>query len=267
MAPRQRRVAQLGALLLAAVSAAPQLDSQSLGQKTPPQNGDAHLKASFDAARLSVRARLMDVTSRPAGSPCPLQENFVGDITSNAAAEVKYTWVSFDGVTWPEGTLHFAGPGTQKVSEHEKLGAAGQVVHGWMQLKVLSPNAVLSNRVPYTIVCPRSGGTGRVTRAVVRVSPLASVAASCPVQVNFAGDIATNGAADVQYTWTSSDNATWPHGTLHFTGAGTQAVKESWTLGGAGQPVNGWVRLKVLSPNALTSNPAIFRFQCAAGAK
>ncbi len=203
----------------------------------------------------------MDATQRKAGSPCPVGENFVGDITTNGPAEVKYTWVSFDGGTWPEGTLHFSGPGTQKVSEHLKQGAPGKNVHGWLQLKVLSPNPVLSNSVTYTIICP--GNTkGRVVTAHLTTASVPLRVPACPFQVNFNGTITTSGPAEVTYTWTSSDNSTWPQGTLRFTGAGAQAVRESWTLGATGKTAAGWVRLKVLSPNTVMSNAAQFRFVC-----
>ncbi|HEY6305234.1 MAG TPA: hypothetical protein VI488_02095 [Candidatus Angelobacter sp.] len=191
---------------------------------------------------------------------CPAQENFSGAITTNGAAQVTYTWVSFDGGTWPSGTLRFSGPGTQRVSEQVRLGAAGQVVHGWMQLKVLSPNGILSPRAQYTVNCSGGQTAGRVVRAQLTASRSAS--ASCPMQENFNGAITTNGAAQVTYTWTSSDNSTWPQGTLQFASAGTKAVRETWKLGAAGQMTNGWVRLKVLSPNAYMSNQAQFNFRC-----
>lgn len=197
---------------------------------------------------------------------CPAQENFTGSVTTGGAADVTYTWVSFDGGTWPQGKLHFSGAGTQKVSEQVRLGTAGQVVHGWMQLKVLSPNALLSPRAQYTLNCPGAGGqgAGRVIRAQVTVSNNLprNVMAKCPIQENFTGTIATNGAAQVTYTWTSSDNSTWPQATLQFTGAGTQTVKETWTLGGPQQAVSAWVRLKIISPNAYLSNQAAFSFHC-----
>ncbi len=195
---------------------------------------------------------------------CPAQENFSGTITTSGPADVIYTWASFDGGTWPQSTLHFSGAGTQRVSEQVKQGAAGQVIHGWMQLKVLSPNTVLSPRAQYTINCGSGQTAGRVIRAQVTVTNNLpkNVAARCPIQEDFNGTITTNGPAQVTYTWASSDNSTWPQATLRFAGAGTQTVKETWTLGGAGQNVNAWVRLKVLSPNAYMSNQAAFSFKC-----
>lgn len=104
---------------------------------------------------------------------------------------------------------------------------------------------------------------GRVIRVQLGVSPPRSIV-SCPVRENFAGYITTNGAAEVRYTWLSSDNSTWPQGTLRFNAAGTQKVSENWTLGVAGQRVGGWVQLKVLSPNTVFSPRAGFGFRCPA---
>jgi hypothetical protein len=271
----------LGALLLASLGAAARTQGQSIVQHsatpTPTPKVAGHppspprpTPAPKVAGRPSptptprptvghvVQARL--AASRSGSASCPAQENFSGTITANGASEVTYTWVSFDGGTWPQGTLHFSGPGTQRVSEQVKLGAAGQVIHGWMQLKVLSPNGMLSPRALYTVNCAGGQTAGHVVRAQLTASRSAS--ASCPMQENFNGTITTNGAAQVTYTWTSSDNSTWPQGTLRFASAGTQAVRETWKLGAAGQTANGWVRLKVLSPNAYMSNLAQFSFRC-----
>jgi hypothetical protein len=76
---------------------------------------------------------------------------FNGTITTNGPAEVKYTWVSFDGGTWPERNINFAKAGTEKVNESRQ---APENQTGWMQLKVLSPNAVMSPRANYRVMCP-----------------------------------------------------------------------------------------------------------------
>jgi hypothetical protein len=86
----------------------------------------------------------------PRGAACPLTVTFHGSITANGAATVKYTWVSFDGGTWPEGTTTFARAGTNTVTESRQV-FANQ--NGWMQLKVLSPNALISPQAHYSVTC------------------------------------------------------------------------------------------------------------------
>jgi hypothetical protein len=79
--------------------------------------------------------------------------HFNGTISTNGPAEVKYTWVSSDGGTWPEGTLKFVKAGSEKVTQQLEQGAPGSNVHGWLQLKVVSPNSLLSNKVNHNVIC------------------------------------------------------------------------------------------------------------------
>ncbi len=275
MATRPGVIAWLGALLLATLSAPPRAETQAMVRPlaptptpmpkivgSPNQQGKPTPRPSPTAGRV-IRAQLF-VSAPGRVNQCPERRNFTGDITTSGPADVTYTWASFDGGTWPQGRLHFTGRGTQRVSEQVTLGKAGETVHGWLQLKVLSPNPVLSPRAQYTVNCSAGRTAGRVIRAQVSVASNLprNVSARCPIQENFNGTITTNGAAQVVYTWISSDNSTWPQSTLRFAGASTQTVRETWKLGAAGQTVHGWVRLKVLSPNAYTSNPAAFSFRC-----
>ena len=95
-------------------------------------------------------AHLQAAPARYAGV-CPTKVQFKGTITTDGAAEVKYTWASFDGGTWPEGTIKFTSAGTRPVSESREVFAPGQ--SGWMQLKVLSPNTLHSTEAKYTFTC------------------------------------------------------------------------------------------------------------------
>jgi hypothetical protein len=177
-----------------------------------------------------------------------------GTITTNGPAEVKYTWLSSDNSTWPEHTINFAKAGTEKVTESWQL---GKTYTGWVQLKIVSPNAILSPRANFRVTCGPAGGAGRVTRAT-----LAAVVArgqACPLTVNFDGTITTNGAAEVKYTWVSFDGGTWPERTLNFAKAGTEKVTESRQAFASG---TGWMQLKVVSPNAVMSPRANYRVTC-----
>lgn len=99
------------------------------------------------AARVS-KATLAAVVAK--GHACPVNVSFNGSITTTGPGEVKYTWVSFDGGTWPERTVKFAKAETERVGELRHAGASGT---GWMQLKVLSPNVVMSPRANYRVTC------------------------------------------------------------------------------------------------------------------
>lgn len=209
------------------------------------------------AAGRVTRATLGAVV--PAGKPCPVTVNLNGTITTNGAAEVKYTWLSSDNSTWPEKTINFAKAGMQKVSETWQL---GKTYNGWVQLKVVSPNALLSNRAAFRVNCGPAGGTGKVTRAT-----LAAVVAkgqTCPRNVSFNGTITTNGAAEVKYTWVSFDGGTWPEHTIKFAKAGTEKVGESRQVS---ETSSGWMQLKVVGPNAVMSPRANYHVACPAPKK
>jgi hypothetical protein len=75
---------------------------------------------------------------------------FKGTITTDGPAEVKYTWNSFDGGSWPQGTIKFTAAGTHPVNESRQISAAE---NGWMQLKVLAPNPLGSTEAKYTFTC------------------------------------------------------------------------------------------------------------------
>ena len=98
----------------------------------------------------ATAAHLAAVPARYAGV-CPTKVQFKGTITTDGPAEVKYTWASFDGGTWPGGTIKFTAAGTRPVSESREVFAPGQ--SGWMQLKVLAPNTLHSTAAKYTFTC------------------------------------------------------------------------------------------------------------------
>jgi hypothetical protein len=192
----------------------------------------------------------------PAGRPCPLTVTFGGEITTNGPADVRYTWVSSDGGTWPEHSVHFARAGTEKIGEQREV---YENATGWMQVKILTPNESLSNQANYKVNCTGAGGgPGKVTHAALTVAR-SSAPNACPVSLNFNGTITTSGAAEVKYTWISSDNARWPEHTLNFAKAGTERVSETWQVGKAG-PL--WVQLKVLTPNVELSPRANYTVAC-----
>lgn len=192
----------------------------------------------------------------PAGKPCPVTVELNGTITTNGAVEVKYTWLSSDNSKWPESSINFAKAGTEKVNTTWQL---GKTYAGWVQLKILSPNSIVSPRANFKVTCGGAAGGGRVTRAT-----LAAVLApgqGCPRTVNFNGTITTNGAAEVKYTWVSFDGGTWPEHTINVARAGTERVTENRQVPAT---ETGWMQLKVLSPNAVMSPRANYRVTCPA---
>ena len=84
---------------------------------------------------------------------CPVVLVFHGDITTTRSALVTYTWVDSHGRIWPEHRRRFSLPGVNGVSHKWKLGRPGRTVDEWVQLKVISPEERLSNKVPVHFTC------------------------------------------------------------------------------------------------------------------
>jgi len=103
---------------------------------------------------------------------------------------------------------------------------------------------------------------GKVTQAVLKIPRMQHSEAECPADFWQGGFITTDGPADVKYTWVSSDGRAWPDHTLKFSAKGYKDVSASWTVGKPGQHFQGWLQLKVIAPNAVTSNRANVHVRC-----
>jgi hypothetical protein len=97
------------------------------------------------------------VTLNPASTllqqPCPVVLVFHGNITTTRPATVTYTWVDSHGRTWPEHRRRLSLSGVSAVSHKWKLGKPGRTMDEWVQLKVISPEQKLSNKVPVHFSC------------------------------------------------------------------------------------------------------------------
>jgi hypothetical protein len=84
---------------------------------------------------------------------CPAVLVFHGHITTTRPASVTYTWLDSRGRTWPEHHRRFSLSGVNGVSHKWKLGKPGRTVDEWVQLKIISPEQKLSNKVPVRFTC------------------------------------------------------------------------------------------------------------------
>lgn len=112
---------------------------------------------AFVPAKSPAGPVITGVTLNPASTllqqPCPAELVFHGHITTTRSALVTYTWVDSHGRTWPEHRRRFSLPGVNGVSHKWKLGKPGRTVDEWVQLKVISPEEKLSNKVPVHFNC------------------------------------------------------------------------------------------------------------------
>jgi hypothetical protein len=115
-------------------------------------------------------------------------------------------------------------------------------------------------RVPVAQPVAVIGNAFRAANPVLKAN-VTNTAAKCPATVAFTGNVtATGGSGPVTYRVARSDGATGPVKTLKFGAPGTQTFTEAWTLGAT---TKGWLRIDVLTPNALASAQAPFTLDCA----
>jgi hypothetical protein len=140
---RQFAIAALGVLLVASVGAA----QSTKAKPRPPISKER----GWQVTKVFLDPFVPETTI----APCPADFVFLGRITTDGPAEVKYTWVSSDGGTWPEQRLKFPSSRGKNVTVAWKVGKPGKTVKVWLQLKVLSPNEVVSNRSSLVVQCEK----------------------------------------------------------------------------------------------------------------
>ena len=119
----------------------------------------AFLAPSPRAAVAPAGAAITAVQLRPATTllvqPCPVELIFHGEITTTRATAVTYTWVDSRGRTWPQHRRRFSLAGVNGVAHKWKVGKPGRTVDEWVQLKVISPESLVSNKVPVHFTCAK----------------------------------------------------------------------------------------------------------------
>jgi len=85
----------------------------------------------------------------------------------------------------------------------------------------------------------------------------------CPAVLKFLGSVTVNAPGTVRYSFVRSDAAVGKVETLYFDSAGTKTVGTVWTLGGPDLTTyDGWQAIRILSPNVMESDKALFAFRC-----
>ncbi|MFN8473817.1 MAG: hypothetical protein U0822_16625 [Anaerolineae bacterium] len=181
---------------------------------------------------------------------CPTTFTAIGTISTNGAGVVRYQWERSDGGVGPVEQITFSSAGSQTVQDTWELSAEGDY---WMRLHILAPNDLVSDEGTFRLTC----ATGQVTSVTASVNPTFSL--RCPTTFTFTGTIETDGPVTVRYEWDRSTNVNPRAQTLRFTGAGTQTVRDTWTVG---QTMAGGASLRILDPNIQASRPATFQAVC-----
>lgn len=86
---------------------------------------------------------------------------------------------------------------------------------------------------------------------------------ACPATFSFAGGIKANKSGTVVYRFVRSDGSKSNPSTLSFFEPGTQAVTDTWQLGGSDfRTYEGWEAIEIVSPVTAESSKASFRLEC-----
>ena len=99
-----------------------------------------------------------------------------------------------------------------------------------------------------------------VTKVVVIAKPT-TYTGPCPTTIELVGTIFVSRPARVEYRWERSDGAVGPREFVDIRSAG-KGVTTTWRVGTPRRSFNGWERLRVLSPNGITSNTATIQIKC-----
>lgn len=89
------------------------------------------------------------------GGPCPAKLNFTGTIVADKtpSGPITYQWVRSDtSAKSPVHTLTMTGRGAV-VTDTWSVGSSGEMMRVWNELRVLSPNAIKSEKVYAAVLC------------------------------------------------------------------------------------------------------------------
>jgi hypothetical protein len=124
---------------------------------TPATPTPTPIPAAFQVTEVAVSAE-------PAtyNGSCPKVVKFEGSIKANGAGRVEYRWESESGTGTPM-SYDFAQAGVKYVDMTQTLSNSKS---GWIRLRILSPNNVVSNKANFDVEC-----RGSVTELHMHTSP------------------------------------------------------------------------------------------------
>jgi hypothetical protein len=76
--------------------------------------------------------------------------HYSGRINATGPGDVTYEWIRSDNAKAPVQTLHFSHSGPLPVTYDWSMKGSAT---GWVAFRILSPNPIQSNKVPFRINC------------------------------------------------------------------------------------------------------------------
>ena len=105
-----------------------------------------------------------------------------------------------------------------------------------------------------------------VAGVILHASPT-TFSGACPATISFTGKITVNGRLTARYRFERSDGTSTPTQSISFGGPGQKPVSTSWTppLSSGVSIFEGWIVLRILTPNEVVSERANFSVRCTGG--
>lgn len=148
---------------------------------------------------------------------CPKKFEFIGEIKSTKSGIVRYQWIRSDNATAPVRTVRFKKPGVKRVMSTWTI---GRNYKGWKAIRILSPNKMVSNRAPFSLICSNKLMTVKPLKPVRGLKPL-DVSRACPDPA----------ASSIEFSIVSRDPASRFKGRVRITGivknVGTKAFRSN----------------------------------------
>ena len=84
---------------------------------------------------------------------CPADITWSAVITVNGPGTVSYQWEVEGGSTYPSESITFSSAGSKTVTSHHSMSAGYPDNTLWLQIRILSPNEMVSNQATSTLTC------------------------------------------------------------------------------------------------------------------
>ena len=125
--------------------------ASSLGSAPSPYRA---VEPAKNPAGPAITAVELDPPKTLLEQPCPVVLVFQGKITASRPTHVTYIWVDSRGRPWPQRHRSLLS-GVSVVNHRWKVGHPAKTVDEWVELRIVAPQSLTSNKVPVHFTCQK----------------------------------------------------------------------------------------------------------------
>jgi len=214
---------------------------------------------SVTSANLQSAADIKIISVSPLQSRggCPQKVRVTARIKSMFPTNIHYQFIYSDG--YKSQVKHTRLHGQRALLIHTNR-SFDSSFNGWVRLKILSPYLKQSQKFPFRLRCRHAVPVPQtlVRRVSLDILPV-NVVEQCPKKIKFKGRIELKRGGVVKYRFIQSNGKKGPVKRLNARTAGVYNVFGSWVVD---RTYQGWVRLKILTPDTLITPKARFSLTC-----